>query len=365
MSAATLPAGELLERCDHERVEVVQDSRTGLRAVIAIHSTALGPAVGGLRMRPYAGLDGAVRDARRLSAAMSLKNAAAGLGLGGGKAVIVDDGTAGAQRDARLRAFADAIEALDGAYVTAEDVGTTPRDMDLIATRTAHVLGRSPELGGRGDPSPATARTVHAAVRAGVAARLGAADLAGLRVGIAGVGNVGAALARLLAADGAELTLADADAARAGALAAELGARVTETDALLRLPVDVLAPCATGEMIDAELAGDVSCSVIAGAANNPLVDDGTAAALHARGVLYAPDFLANCGGCSASPRSTGARGRTSWRNGSRPQRGGSRRCSRRQGRGIECRWRLRASTPCTRSRTPGGATRPKRSADVE
>ncbi len=300
--------GALLEGCDHERVELVHDPASGLRAVIAIHSTALGPAVGGLRMQAYPDVDAAVRDALRLSFAMSLKNAAADLALGGGKAVIVDDGTSDGRAD-RLLAFADAVQALGGAYLTAEDVGTSPPDMDLIATRTEYVLGRSPQHGGSGDPSPATARTVLGAIHAGVDAHLAADGVAGLRIGVAGVGKVGASLARMLAGEGAELVLADADPNRAAALGDELGAETATPDRLLRAPLDVLAPCATGEMIDAELAGDLPCAVVAGAANNPLVDDRTAAVLHERGVLYVPDFLANCGGMvqiAAEYRSAGA-----------------------------------------------------------
>lgn len=289
------PGGALLDGCRHEHVELVQDPASGLKAVIAVHSTALGPAVGGLRWQRYPDLDAAVRDALRLSYAMSLKNAAADLSLGGGKAVIVDDG-ATERRGERLLAFADALNRLGGRYVTAEDVGTTPADMDLLATRTAHVLGRSPESGGTGDPSPATARTVHAAVRTGVAHALDVHGLGGVRVGIVGVGKVGAALARLLHADGAVLELADADAARARQLADELGAVARTPGELLQARLDVLAPCATGEMIDSGRARTLSCSVVAGAANNPLTDDRTAAVLHERGVLYVPDFLANCGG---------------------------------------------------------------------
>jgi leucine dehydrogenase len=278
------PGGALLDGCDHEHVELVQDPNSGLRAVIAVHSTALGPAVGGLRMRPYPDFDAAVRDALRLSFAMSLKNAAADLGLGGGKSVIIDDGE---RREERLLAFADALNRLGGRYVTAEDVGTTPADMDLMARRTRHVLGRSPEHGGKGDPSPATARTVLGAIRAAAND-----ELEGLRVGVVGVGKVGAARARLLAHAGAEVLVADADPRRAHAL----GLEVRRPDELLATPLDVLAPCATGEMIDAARARELPCAIVAGAANNPLVDDRTAAVLHERGVLYVPDFLANCGG---------------------------------------------------------------------
>jgi leucine dehydrogenase len=290
-----LNTGAVFTGHDHERVLVVSDPGSGLRAVIAVHSTALGPAVGGLRLHPYQDLDSAVRDALRLSRAMSLKNAAAGLGLGGGKAVIVDDGDS-ASRTARLLAFADAVNSLGGAYVTAEDIGTTPADMDILATRTRHVLGLSAASGGSGDPSPSTARTVLEAIREGVRVRLGHEQLSGVSVGIVGTGKVGSSLAKLLAAEGAEIVLADVLAERAATLAHALGGRSVSSDALLAEKLDVLAPCATGELIDVDVAARLRCSVVAGGANNPLVDDATAAALDAQGVLYVPDFLANCGG---------------------------------------------------------------------
>jgi glutamate dehydrogenase/leucine dehydrogenase len=290
-----LNTGVVFARQEHERVLVLNDPGTGLRAVIAIHSTALGPAVGGLRLRPYGDLDEAVRDALRLSEAMSLKNAAAGLRLGGGKAVILDDGDT-ANRTARLLAFADAMNSLGGAYVTAEDIGTSPADMDILATRTQHVLGLSSANGGSDDPSPTTARTVLEGIREGVRLRLGRDDLAGLRVGIVGTGKVGAHLARLLVAEGAQLVLADVLEDRAATLADALAGQAMAVDAVLREELDVLAPCATGEMIDVQTVSELRCAVIAGGANNPLVDHATAVALHERAILFVPDFLANCGG---------------------------------------------------------------------
>lgn len=274
---------------------VIQDPSTGLQGVIAVHSTALGPAVGGLRMRRYADLDEAIADALRLSTAMSLKNAAASLGLGGGKAVIVD-APDGNDRQERLLAFADVLESLQGQYLTAEDVGTTPADMDLIATRTAYVLGVSAARGGSGDPSPATARTVVAAIREGVRSRLGRESLDGTDITVVGIGKVGGAVARLLAAEDASLTLADAEPERAWECAAEVGGRAVTPEAARLRRCDVLAPCAMGEMIDAGLATNLRCKVVAGAANNPLVDRRAAVALHDAGILYVPDFLANCGG---------------------------------------------------------------------
>ncbi len=279
---------------DHEGLTVVQDRASGLRAVIAVHSTALGPAVGGLRWRRYPTLTAGIVDALRLSHAMTWKNAAAELPFGGGKAVVLDDGDQ-TRREARLRAFAEALNGLGGRYITAEDVGTSVPDMDLLASSSPFVAGISHERGGRGDPSPTTAKTVVVAIEQGVHAKLGA-DLEGRRVAVIGLGKVGARVAAELRARGAQLLLSDIDEVRARALAADLGGVPVDVEQALRAHVDVLAPCATGEMIGLGLVPQLSCAVVAGAANNPLVDDATADALHQRGILYVPDYLANCGG---------------------------------------------------------------------
>jgi glutamate dehydrogenase/leucine dehydrogenase len=291
-------ASSPLARAEHEQVVVINEPRSGLRAIIAVHSTALGPAVGGLRLRPYADLDAALLDALRLSEAMTLKNAAAGLDLGGGKAVIADDGDS-ARRTQRLLAFADALNELGGRFITAEDIGTTTEDMDLIATRSDRVLGRSAERGG-GDPSVVTARTVLGAIAEGARACFGSPDLDGLRVAIVGAGKVGGRVAVALARRGARVLVADAVADRAWRVAAEQdGIDAIAVGDALTADVDVLAPCAGGEVIDAGLAGALRCRLVAGAANNPLVDDDAARALAARDILFIPDFLANCGGMIA------------------------------------------------------------------
>ena len=265
---------------------------------VAIHSTALGPAMGGLRLSRYADTEAAAVDALRLARAMTLKNSAAGLDLGGGKAVLIDDGAWGspATRRARMLALADVVERLDGRYVTAEDVGTAPADMDLIATRTRWVVGRSPGNGGRGDPSPATARTVFGAISAAVRSHLGA-SLDEVHVGVLGAGKVGAALVGRLAEAGARVTVADIahDRARACAAASPLVEAIA-LDGFVSRELDVLAPCALGELIGADDVGALGCRIVAGAANNPLVDRATAVALHDAGVLYVPDFIANSGG---------------------------------------------------------------------
>jgi leucine dehydrogenase len=289
--------GTFARAFEHEQVEVVRDAANGLTCVVAIHSTALGPAMGGLRIRPYDDLDAAVADALRLSRAMTLKNSAAGLRLGGGKAVVLDDGRWD-ERDARLMAFGDVVERLGGRYITAEDIGTTPADMDLIATRTSWVVGRSREGGGIGDPSPATARTVLGAIDAAVRSHLGVASLDGIHVGVLGAGKVGAALVAMLAEAGARVSVADVDHSRAVACAAAAGHQVeaVSIDGFVAEDMDVLSPCAVGELIGVEDVAGLKCRVIAGAANNPLIDRTAAVALHEAGVLYVPDFIANSGG---------------------------------------------------------------------
>jgi glutamate dehydrogenase/leucine dehydrogenase len=289
--------GALGTEFEHESLSIFHDPETGATGAIAIHSTALGPAMGGLRLNPYPTVDDAVLDALRLARAMSLKNAVAGLELGGGKAVVIDDGRwQGAERDRRMQAVGRAVEALAGRYVTAEDVGTTPADMDAIAGVTDHVAGRSEDNGGRGNPSPYTARTVFTAIESGVRARLGSHGLAGIRVGVQGAGQVGERLVGLLAAAGAIVSVADIDSERAMVVAAAHGAAVLPLTGFLERDFDVLSPCALGGAIDATMVPRLRALVIAGAANNPLAGADTAGALDARGILYVPDFIANCGG---------------------------------------------------------------------
>jgi glutamate dehydrogenase/leucine dehydrogenase len=285
---------DLAEHLDHEHVEIFREPTSGLTGVIAIHSTALGPAMGGLRLFPYPGIEAAVLDALRLSRAMTLKNAAAGLDLGGGKAVVLDDG-AWADRAARMRTLGAVIDRLGGRYVTAEDVGTAPEDMDAIATETRWVVGRSAINGGRGDPSGATARTVFGAIVEAVALELSMRSLDGVHVGVLGVGNVGSRLAAQLRAAGATVTVADADARRANEVAAATGCATAAVDGFVHRAFEVLAPCAMGEVISGEDVPAMRCRIVAGAANNPLVG-GAARDLAQAGILYVPDFLANCGG---------------------------------------------------------------------
>ena len=296
-STRTVASTAVLADDDHEQVLITQDPGTGMRLIVAVHSTALGPALGGMRLKRYAGgLREAFEDVLALSRTMTLKASAAGLELGGGKAVMLDDGRH-ELRQARLAAAAGVIESLAGAYVTAEDIGTTTADMDLIARHTRFVVGRSVERGGGGDPSPVTAETVFRALRRGLDHATGSDGVDGRRVGVVGLGKVGGALADRLAGAGARVIACDLDEQRAERLAGEHGLELAASaEAIMGLELDVLCPCAAGGLIDEALARSIECAVVAGAANNPLTSRAVAGALAKRGILYVPDFLANCGG---------------------------------------------------------------------
>ncbi|MEA2266297.1 MAG: leucine dehydrogenase [Solirubrobacteraceae bacterium] len=291
---------ERLASAGHEQLLVSRGRRTGAHTIVAVHSTALGPALGGCRVWRYPDLGAAVDDALRLSAAMTLKAAVAGLPLGGGKAVVrLPNGPGpepGVEREALLRDLADAVNLLGGRYITAEDVGTTSADMAFLAGFTDHVVGRPAAGGGSGDPGEFTAAGVLAAMRACAEAVYGVPDLAGRSVAIVGLGSVGADLARRLGAAGADLRLCDVDQAKR-ALAGELGAAWIEDPAGAHAAeVDILAPCALGGLLDARRVEELRCRIVCGAANNQLDDDARADRLAARGILYAPDFIVNAGG---------------------------------------------------------------------
>ncbi len=273
-------------------------TRTGAYTIVAVHSTVLGPSLGGCRLWRYESSAAGARDALRLSRAMTFKAAAAGLSLGGGKGVICaapGGPPSGAERRALLHDFADTVNVLAGSYVTAEDVGTSARDMAAIAERTSHVSGLARARGGSGNPSPFTARGVEAAMRACCERSFGSRDLRGRTVSVVGAGHVGSELAKRLVRAGARLTLADIDPAKR-ALADQLGARWTDPSAALLADVDVVAPCALGGAIDEVNVGRLCAQVVCGAANNTLAHDGLADDLAARGILYAPDFIVNAGG---------------------------------------------------------------------
>lgn len=277
---------------DHELVQLVRDAASGLTAVIAIHSTHLGPAAGGTRFWHYADPAAGMRDALRLSRGMSYKNAMAGLPAGGGKAVILADAMR-SKTPELLTAFARAVDGLCGRYITAQDVGMSEADMVSLSRHTAHVAGLP---GQGGDPGPFTARGVYLGVKAAARRALGTTDMRGVRVAIQGVGSVGGGLARYLAADGAELVLADMDQARADALAAELGGRSVAKEEILTVEADIVSPCALGAVLTEQSIAALRTRVVAGGANNQLATGTEGRLLQERGILYAPDYVINAGG---------------------------------------------------------------------
>jgi len=295
---------EALAALGHEQVVLCSDTAASYRAVIAIHSTRLGPAVGGTRLRAYARDEDALADALGLSRAMTLKSALAGLPFGGGKAVILQpEGASGGRpafdREALFDAHGRAIEALGGRFVTGEDVGVSPADLECVRRHTGHVAGL---VSGAGDPAPYTARGVLRAMQAAAEWAWGSAELAGRRVAIQGCGAVGASLAAALRAAGADLVVADLDAQRLAAVAAATGAEVASPDEILGVRCDILAPCALGGVLARDRLEQLRCRVVCGAANNQLGSPGVAAALADRGVLYVPDFAANAGGILSGAR---------------------------------------------------------------
>ena len=282
---------------DHEGVHLFTDPVSGLRAVIAIHSTKLGPAAGGVRFWHYADSDRAITDALRLSRGMSYKNAMAGLDLGGGKGVVLAANPGDTITTDQLEAFGRVVESLGGRYVTAEDVGMSEARMKVIAGQTRYVSGLPVASGAAGgDPGPYTAHGVYLGVKAAAARWLGATDMKGVRVAVQGLGSVGGGLARLLAKDGAVLTLADVDEARAGSLAAELGATAVPAEAILVQDVDLFSPNALGAILTEQSIAELRATVVAGGANNQLATRADGLRVHERGILYAPDYVINAGG---------------------------------------------------------------------
>ncbi|HEY5833981.1 Leu/Phe/Val dehydrogenase [Streptomyces sp.] len=285
------------EQGGHEQVVLCQDRASGLKAVIALHSTALGPALGGTRFHAYASDDEAVEDALNLARGMSYKNAMAGLDHGGGKAVIIGDPDT-LKSEALLLAYGRFVASLGGRYVTACDVGTYVADMDVVARENRWTTGRSPEHGGAGDSSVLTAFGVFQGMRAAARTQWGEPSLRGRRVGVAGVGKVGRHLVDHLVADGAEVVITDV---RADAVAGittrhpEVTA-VSDADVLVRAPLDVYAPCALGGALDDATVAALTATVVCGAANNQLAHPGVEKDLADRGILYAPDYVVNAGG---------------------------------------------------------------------
>ncbi|ESQ75015.1 Glu/Leu/Phe/Val dehydrogenase [Asticcacaulis sp. AC402] len=280
----------------HEKVLFVNDAATGLRAIIAVHSTALGAAAGGCRLWSYASDADAVTDALRLSRGMSYKNAMADLPMGGGKSVILGP-VDSEKREAVLEAFGRAVDTLSGQYITAEDVGVSVADMQIVARTTKHVSGLSAAAGkSGGDPSPFTARGVRVGIESAVRAHLGRSELAGLSVAVQGLGHVGMYLCQELHEMGANLVVADINPARVSEAQMRFGAVGVSVDDILTQSVDVVAPCALGGTISEYVARYIRASVVAGAANNQLLTAEAGRILGERGVLYAPDYVINAGG---------------------------------------------------------------------
>ena len=286
----------------HEQVVLCHDRDSGLKAVIAIHSTALGPALGGTRFHPYASEEEAVQDALNLARGMSYKNALAGLDLGGGKAVIIGDpaprAEGGDKSEALLRAYGRFVQSLGGRYVTACDVGTYVADMDVVARECDYVTGRSPEHGGAGDSSVLTAFGVFQGMRASAQHRWGTPSLEGRRVGVAGIGKLGHYLVRHLVEEGARVVVADVrqdavDRVRAAHPGVQA---VADADALIRADLDVYAPCALGGALNDTTVPALTAGIVCGAANNQLAHPGVEKDLADRGILYAPDYVVNAGG---------------------------------------------------------------------
>ncbi|MGB5076498.1 MAG: Glu/Leu/Phe/Val dehydrogenase dimerization domain-containing protein [Sphingorhabdus sp.] len=281
----------------HESVHVYEDRASGLKAVIAIHSTHLGPAAGGTRFWHYGDSQAAITDALRLSRGMSYKNAMAGLPLGGGKGVVLANPSR-TKTPEMLAAFGRAIDSLGGRYITAEDVGMSDADMVAISLETPFVSGLPVTSGSAagGDPGPFTARGVYLGIKAAAAHRLGVDTLNGIHVAVQGVGSVGGGVARLLAADGARLTLADIDANKCALLASELGAQVAVLEEIMTISADIFSPNALGAILTEQSIAGLDCAIVAGGANNQMATPADAQRLHDRGILYAPDYVINAGG---------------------------------------------------------------------
>ena len=279
----------------HEEVYRVEDADSGLIGFIAIHSTTLGPAAGGLRMRPYDSEEAALTDALRLSEGMTYKNAAAGLRLGGGKAVIMGD-PATLKTPALLHAFGRAVDACEGRYWTAEDMGMSPSDMAELAKETRYVAGLADGAFASGDPSPITARGIFNAICRVALHQFGDADLTGRTVSVQGLGNVGWNLCGLLTEAGASLIVTDIDADRVAKAQTTFGAKAVGLDDIYAVAADIFAPCAIGGILNADTIPQLRVKAVAGGANNQLATHANADLLAKRGILYAPDFVANGGG---------------------------------------------------------------------
>ena len=286
---------KLMEQQDYEQLIVCQDKASGLKAVIAIHDTTLGPALGGVRMWPYQTEEQAVIDALRLARGMTYKNAAAGLNLGGGKAVIIGDANKD-KNEAMFRAFGRYIQGLNGRYITAEDVGTTVEDMDITYEETNFVTGISPTFGSSGNPSPVTAFGIYQGIKASAKEAFGSESLEGKTIAIQGVGSVAYTLCDYLHQEGAQLVVTDINKQAVKRAVEAFGAKVVDPHEIYQVDCDIFAPCALGATINDETIPQLKAKVIAGSANNQLQESRHGEVLQQNGILYAPDFVINAGG---------------------------------------------------------------------
>jgi leucine dehydrogenase len=285
-----------LDAFGHQKLVYCSDPDTGLKAIIAIHDTTLGPALGGTRMQPYKSEAEALHDVLRLSRSMTYKAAITGLNLGGGKAVIIGDSRLH-KSEALMRRFGRFIDNLNGSFITAEDVGTNPRDMEYIRMETKHVTGIPESIGGSGDPSPVTARGVFMGIKACLKEHFGNDSLAGKSVAVQGTGQVGENLVGLLRNENAKVYISDINEERLAQVAQKYGATAVSNNSIFDLDIDVYSPCALGATVNTETINRLTCSIIAGSANNQLADE----VLHGnmlleKGIMYAPDYLINAGG---------------------------------------------------------------------
>ncbi|KOO43981.1 branched-chain amino acid dehydrogenase [Priestia koreensis] len=284
-----------MEQYDYEQLVFCQDKQSGLKAIIAIHDTTLGPALGGTRMWTYESEEAAIEDALRLAKGMTYKNAAAGLNLGGGKTVIIGDPKKHKSEEL-FRAFGRYIQGLNGRYITAEDVGTTVEDMDLIYQETDYVTGISPAFGSSGNPSPVTAFGVYQGMKAAAKAAFGSDSLEGKVIAVQGVGNVAYNLCRHLHEEGAQLIVTDINKESVKRAVEEFGAKAVEPDEIYGVECDIYAPCALGATINDQTIPQIKAKVIAGAANNQLKESRHGDMIHEMGIVYAPDYVINAGG---------------------------------------------------------------------
>lgn len=291
----TMNVLERMTTSDHEEVIFFHNKEVGLKAIVAIHSTVLGPALGGTRMWPYKNEEEALRDVLRLSEGMTYKAAAAGLNLGGGKAVIIGDPKQD-KSQALFRMYGRFINTLGGRFITAEDVGIDVNDIEYVYTETDYVVGIETSHGGSGDPSPYTALGVLQGIKACLKRVFNDESLAGRTVVVQGVGHVGRNLTRLLADAGAKVFVSDLDQERVDEVCATFGVESVPLDQIFQIPCDVFAPCALGAVINAETLPQLKCKIIAGAANNQLDTTERAQDVRARGIVYAPDYVINAGG---------------------------------------------------------------------